>query len=175
MAHLSDDTRAAILAAASKLFAERSFDKVRMEDVALTAGIGKVTIYRYFPTKDDLYCKLLEGIGKEFLVELRKAEASVRGCRPRLVIILKEAQAFFAARGYLLDLLDRARLDPDLRKNFPWVDVQQQLFRTLQGLLAEGVARKEFEVDEPQAFDDLIALVHDLERRALVSRVAGDG
>ncbi|MCC7001962.1 MAG: PqqD family protein [Gemmatimonadaceae bacterium] len=34
---------------------------------------------------------------------------------------------------------------------------------------------EEFEVDEPQAFDDLIALVDDLERRALVSRVAGDG
>src|SRR4051812_4229160 len=60
MPHLSAEKRQAILESASKLFAAKSFDKVRMEDVAQDAGIGKVTIYRYFPTKEDLYSRLLE-------------------------------------------------------------------------------------------------------------------
>src|SRR5437763_679837 len=121
MPHLSPDKRQAILAAASKLFAERPFDKVRMEDVALQADIGKVTIYRYFPTKDDLYLKLLEEIGKEYLNRLGKAERAVRGCRARLVALVRTAMDFFYEHKHLIKLLDRAGIDRDRGTDFPWV------------------------------------------------------
>ena len=50
----SDEKRDEILAAAEKEFARRDFHLVLMDDVAARAGVGKGTLYRYFPTKDEL-------------------------------------------------------------------------------------------------------------------------
>jgi AcrR family transcriptional regulator len=44
-----------IVEAALRLFADRGFAATKLEDVAAAAGIGKGTIYLYFPTKDDLF------------------------------------------------------------------------------------------------------------------------
>ena len=46
---------AEIVDAALALFTERGFAATRLEDVATRAGIGKGTIYLYFPTKEDLF------------------------------------------------------------------------------------------------------------------------
>ncbi|MEV1245415.1 TetR/AcrR family transcriptional regulator [Nonomuraea sp. NPDC050022] len=43
----------AVLAAARKLFAERGVD-VPLDDVARCAGVGNATMYRHFPTRQDL-------------------------------------------------------------------------------------------------------------------------
>lgn len=51
--------REAILAAASTLFAQRSYAAVQMDEVARLAGVGKATLYRYFPSKEDLYLESL--------------------------------------------------------------------------------------------------------------------
>jgi AcrR family transcriptional regulator len=47
-------SRHALLEAAHKVFAERGID-VPFEDVGRAAGVGKGTLYRHFPTRDDLY------------------------------------------------------------------------------------------------------------------------
>jgi AcrR family transcriptional regulator len=47
-------TRAEIVDAALELFAAHGFDDTSMEQVADAAGVSRRTIYRYFPTKDDL-------------------------------------------------------------------------------------------------------------------------
>ncbi|WP_245986261.1 TetR/AcrR family transcriptional regulator [Azospirillum thermophilum] len=52
--------REAILAAADALFAGRSYAEVQMDEVARAAGVGKATLYRYFPSKEDLYLETLE-------------------------------------------------------------------------------------------------------------------
>jgi AcrR family transcriptional regulator len=49
------EKRDQILAAASRVFASRSFHLVRMDAVAGTARVGKGTLYRYFPSKEHLY------------------------------------------------------------------------------------------------------------------------
>jgi AcrR family transcriptional regulator len=49
-----EQTRAAIADAAVGLFIERGFADTTMEDVAEAAGVSRRTVYRHFPTKDDL-------------------------------------------------------------------------------------------------------------------------
>jgi AcrR family transcriptional regulator len=44
-----------IVEAALALFTERGFAATKLEDVAVRAGIGKGTIYLYFPTKEELF------------------------------------------------------------------------------------------------------------------------
>ena len=47
-------TRAEIVDAALELFTDQGFDATSMEQVAEAARVSRRTIYRYFPTKDDL-------------------------------------------------------------------------------------------------------------------------
>ncbi len=47
--------RVSIVRAATDLFVEKDFHHVLMEEVAVRAGVGKGTLYRYFPTKEELY------------------------------------------------------------------------------------------------------------------------
>ena len=47
--------RVSILRAATDLFVEKDFHHVLMDEVAAGAGVGKGTLYRYFPAKEDLY------------------------------------------------------------------------------------------------------------------------
>ncbi|WP_360145900.1 TetR family transcriptional regulator [Asanoa sp. NPDC050611] len=47
-------THDAVSAAAIALFLERGFDRVSVADVAAAAEISKPTLFRYFPSKEDL-------------------------------------------------------------------------------------------------------------------------
>ena len=44
-----------ILRAAAVSFAKNGIAKTKMEDIALTAGVGKGTIYEYFRSKEDIF------------------------------------------------------------------------------------------------------------------------
>jgi len=58
----SEAARLAILRAAASLFAERGYDHLTMEGIAREAGVGKQTIYRWWPSKGDVIAEaILEG------------------------------------------------------------------------------------------------------------------
>ncbi|KEP76412.1 transcriptional regulator [Microbacterium sp. SUBG005] len=58
----SEAARRAILDAAVRLFAERGYDHLTIEGIARLAGVGKQTIYRWWPSKGDVIAEaILEG------------------------------------------------------------------------------------------------------------------
>ncbi len=59
MQRKNPDKRIAVLLSAQKLFSEKSFHDVRLEEIAETAGVGKGTIYTYFKSKDELFVRCL--------------------------------------------------------------------------------------------------------------------
>jgi len=148
MRTLSPQTESCILDTAEQMFAERHFNEVHFERIAAEAKISKVTLYRYFHNKDELYLRLLERIGRDYLGRLREAERSVQGCQAKLVALTRLALSYFDERPHLLQLLDRAGIDRGRSLGFPWLEVQREFFRMLQGLFAEGTVRGEFAVDD---------------------------
>src|SRR5262245_3931441 len=52
---LQERRREGILEAAVNLFAERGYPGTDMQVLADTLGVGKGTVYRYFPSKRDLF------------------------------------------------------------------------------------------------------------------------
>ena len=55
-----ESRRQAILAGALELFQEMPYAQVRMADLALRLGLGKGTLYLYFPTKESLFLAVLQ-------------------------------------------------------------------------------------------------------------------
>jgi len=51
----SPETEAAVLAAAKELIGEKGYAGFSVDEVARRAGAGKTTIYRWYPTKADLF------------------------------------------------------------------------------------------------------------------------
>ncbi len=57
-----EETRAAILAAAERHFAERGFEAARLEDIASDVGIRRAAIFYHFTDKHELYAAMLDEI-----------------------------------------------------------------------------------------------------------------
>ena len=64
---LKSDRRSLLLAAAERLFAERGYLAVRLEDIGAAADVSGPAIYRHFPNKEALLVELLVGISTRLL------------------------------------------------------------------------------------------------------------
>src|SRR4051794_40675283 len=68
--------REEILEAAVRLFAEHGYPETDMQVLADTLGVGKGTLYRYFPSKQDLFLAAVDRV----MLKLREAiDASIVG------------------------------------------------------------------------------------------------
>jgi len=63
-----------ILAAAEKLFFERSFDGVGVDEIGKAAGTAGSAIYRHFPSKDAILAALFDKTLDTILVRLGEPE-----------------------------------------------------------------------------------------------------
>ena len=59
-AGIKESKRELIMAAAIQIFSQKGYHNSKMEDIALAAGIGKGTIYEYFPGKLQLLQEIME-------------------------------------------------------------------------------------------------------------------
>ena len=95
------DRRLQLLAAAERLFAERGFLAVRLEDIGAAAGVSGPAIYRHFPNKESLLVELLVGISTRLLAGAREVRS-------------RESDAAAALDGLIDFHLDFALGEPDL-------------------------------------------------------------
>ncbi|WP_099021756.1 SACE_7040 family transcriptional regulator [Mycolicibacterium palauense] len=95
------DRRTQLLAAAERLFAERGYLAVRLEDIGAAADVSGPAIYRHFPNKEALLVELLVGISTRLL---QGARAVVAGA----------ADAAAALDGLVEFHLDFTLGEPDL-------------------------------------------------------------
>jgi AcrR family transcriptional regulator len=98
-------TRQAIYDAARRLFAERGFDRVSVAEVAREANVSEVTVFNYFPTKEDLFYAGMHFFEEELLEAVRQrkpGESALRAFRRKLlesVEGLRSKERFTAIRA----------------------------------------------------------------------------
>ena len=70
MSESRENRRSEILKAACKEFSENGYDSTKMEQIAKRVGIGKSTIYEYFPSKNELLKASCEWIFDNILFDV---------------------------------------------------------------------------------------------------------
>lgn len=78
--------RERLLQTASRLFYERGFRAVGVDEIVAESGVGKMTLYRHFPSKDDLVVAYLERSQAAFDDWFEAALA--RGDGPRVKLVM---------------------------------------------------------------------------------------
>lgn len=66
-----EQTRRLIVDQARRLFAERGFDAVTVAEIARAADLSEVTVFNYFPTKEDLFYGGMAFFEEELLEAVR--------------------------------------------------------------------------------------------------------
>ena len=81
-------TRKAIFDAARRLFAERPFEDVTVAEIARAAEVSEVTVFNYFPTKEDLFYGGMQFFEEDLLEAVRsrpRGESAIKAFRRRLL------------------------------------------------------------------------------------------
>src|SRR5215475_11753655 len=102
-----DDKRERLLAAAAAVFSERDFHRVQVSDVAERAGVGKGTVYLYFPTKDHLHRGALEASLDRLADEVERAADGSAPADEMLREIVAAILRLFWRRPHLLTVVQR--------------------------------------------------------------------
>ena len=137
------------MASAEIMFASKRFHEVLMEDIALSAGVGKGTIYRYFKNKEELYAALLKEASNELMNLIENAIKIEVSCKNKLVAILQTSINLFDAKPHLFDLILHAEAFQNNPGEFPWQQTRWNLIQLVESLFQQVEDQKEFSIKSP--------------------------
>ncbi len=113
-------TQERILAGASRAIARHGLAKLGMRDVSESAGVSRGTLYRYFPTRDDLLTGLVQEEVRRFRERVSAALEDSSGGEERIRVVLEQAMQHIREHAALQRMLetDPAFLLRSLRAQF---------------------------------------------------------
>jgi TetR/AcrR family transcriptional repressor of mexCD-oprJ operon len=138
-AKLHERIAAGILDAAAALLGERG-DAASMEEVAEAAGVGRATLYRYFPSRDALLQALEAAAVEQVCVKIAEAELETVPVREG---IARLNRGFLDAGDKYVALLrlGRKTTDPDV--------IEQRIAAPVRALIHRGVQDGTLRADIP--------------------------
>ncbi|MGE0679616.1 MAG: TetR/AcrR family transcriptional regulator [Candidatus Binatia bacterium] len=131
----SAEKRTVILQAAAELFAEKDFHLVLMDEVAARAKVGKGTLYRYFPTKEDLYfATIFDGWDRlrEELEEVLQEEGLLKDTLEKAT---RQILSYFWQRRQFVTLVHRLEHTPNGEEQAEWRSRREGIVRLVEGVL----------------------------------------
>jgi AcrR family transcriptional regulator len=148
---LQDRIAEAILESAAAVIAERG-DGVTMTEIAAAAGVGRATLYRYFPTRD----ALLHGLAEMAMHDMRTriADAGLDTVDvPRGIARL--ARILITGGSKYIAIAPAPAKDPDCDEDAGHID--QQVGAPIRALLRRGITDGTFRPDlTPEVLDAML-------------------
>ena len=141
------EVRRAILQTTARLVADHGLLAVTMSQIAEEAGIGRATLYKYFPDVEAILLAWHEGQISAHLDQLAELRDRSDGASSRLHAVL-EAYALISheTRGHR-----HGDLGALLHRNGQLTEAQRQLHDLIRDLVAEGTAAGTIRDDVPAA------------------------
>jgi AcrR family transcriptional regulator len=162
-----DRVAASILDVAADVLAERG-EAVSMAEVADTAGVGRATLYRYFPTREALLRALAEAAFEDLCNRVAGAELETV---PVVEGIARVARATATANNKYIALFRSSQkfIDPD--------EVDQRVRQPMRELFKRGVEDGTLRTDLPAELmmQTFIGLLDSALRMSLPSQLGVEG
>lgn len=131
-------TRQRIADVATVMFMERGFDNVTINEIADAADVSKVTVFNYFPRKEDIFFDRQPQAQEMLTSAIRdrgRGETPLRALRRLLLDLVEQRHALAGLRDrhthFWRTVLDSPALRARARENL------EQLERDLAGVIAE--------------------------------------
>jgi AcrR family transcriptional regulator len=142
--------RQLITATAARMFATQPFHKVRLDDIAAEAGVGKGTLYIYFENKEDLYFSLVYQGFAELVDRLQAQLAGEPAGASRAVRRVVEGLVAFAfANPQLFEIMRTVGAGKGRTGN-AWKEKRLELHGLIRDALARGVRAGELRDPRPE-------------------------
>lgn len=154
----SNSARQAILAAAFALLEEEGFERLSIEGVAARAGVGKTTIYRWWPTKGVMAVEAFLEAVTPAIAFRQSGSARVDFVRQMKAL----AKLYRGHTGHLVcQMIGASQLDPAMRKAFTEGFLYPRR-ECAYAVFQRGVAGGEFraDVDRDVAIDALYSPIY---------------
>jgi len=148
--HKTREKERQIVRAASEIFAARDFHRVLMDDVATRAGVGKGTLYRYFPTKEDLYFATITAGLDEIKQEIESVARGGAALREVLESIASRILRAFRPRRPLLRLLYQYENRLRGPQGAAWMARRRSIADAIGEVFARAVKRGEVGAVDPR-------------------------
>ena len=155
-----------ILQAAGEAFAEGGLE-VGVADIARRAGVGTATIFRRFPTKEDLVAAVFEARMQEIIAIAREAADLPPGMDALRTFFERAIQFQIRDRGFLENVGKRAFAD-DPRFTHATDEIFAALERMVEGAKAAGELRPDVQAA------DLPVLLHAVCSGAVFTEATSD-
>jgi AcrR family transcriptional regulator len=137
--------REEILDAAARLFAERGYSETDTQVLAEELGVGKGTLYRYFPSKRDLFLAAADRVMRRLRQRMDERLTGVEEPFERIAVGIRTVLSFCAEHPEYVELLVQERAQFKDRKKptyFEHREAHIQRWRDLyRGLIGDGHVR----------------------------------
>ena len=137
--------RERLVASARELFAEKGIE-VSVEEITHHAGVGMGTLYRHFPTKDELIDAVLEDAFAE-IIQIAEGAAAADDAWAGLTHFLERILALHAANRGVKDIV-AARAHGARRAEAMRSRIRPLLARTIERAHEQGTLRSDFTSDD---------------------------
>jgi TetR/AcrR family fatty acid metabolism transcriptional regulator len=147
------DRRDRILTSARRAFARNSFHKVLMDDVAAEAGVGKGTIYRYFPNKESLYLAVIFGGLQDLQDQIRTTRAEEEDLESAIRGLVQTLVSFFLENRLFFNLMNQedSRSPGETPNRERWWEERSKLIDAIVEVLERGRRMGRLDVRHPTA------------------------
>jgi TetR/AcrR family transcriptional regulator len=146
-------TRAEIVAAAERRFAQHGFEGTRLEDVAADVGIRRAAIFYHFGDKQELYTEVLDEVFRGAMAVLPSSGSAAE----RLEASLLGWIDYVARRPSVARLILREAANAQPNMESPFVRAGRAPVEMFRTLIEEGVASGELKpLADPHRFISLM-------------------
>lgn len=136
-----------ILLAAVEMFLDKDFYQVTIVEIAERAGVGKGTVYEYFPSKEDLFKESFSYCAEAYIQSFRQHLNESASVKKTMHDIVKTHLELIKDNRKRLHLLFNER-PLSFQELQSWVlDRRQELLQGITTLIDEGIQLKEVRPD----------------------------
>jgi len=143
---------------AARLFFQQGYRAVGVDMIAAESGIGKMTLYRHYPSKDDLIFAFLRESDRDFWEYFEQSTQDAPGAREKLLAFFDALQSYVTSPAcYGCPFINVASEYPD--PDYPGHQIAMEHKRSVRARFSQ--LAREAGARQPEALSNTLLLLMD--------------